>query len=313
MNRYLTLLLIALAITAAGLLPAHAAPDTVLSTKDGQSYTLEDFHIFYMKQLGARGLITFLEQMVVYEEAKKQGLAPTKEETAEFIKNDMTPEIYKGFQQIYSQKALNKFVEYTIMNRKYRKYLEQKFIKEKGINITDDDARKYYVKNIDKFQLPDRVQLSIISVEDEKTAQEVMARLEKGEDFNQLAAIYNADEELRANSGYVGVIGKGMGLPEPLEKVAFSLEPGNHSGIIRGTLFHVIFVHNRFPAKNYEFADVKEDIKKFLEEQEVDRYISEHLNKLYQEQLPKFEIKAELFKAGEDKVPKGGAGPVPSE
>lgn len=304
-----TTVILAIVISAAS--PVRAAANSVLASKSDQVYTLEDFDIFYMKQLGARGLVTFLEQMVVYEEARKLGLTPTKEEIDSFIKNDMSPDIYSGFQQLYSQSALDRFVEYTIMNRKYREHLEQKFIKEKNIRITDDDARKYYVKNIDRFQLPERAQLSIISVEDEKTAKEVLGRLDKGEDFNQLAAIYNTDEELRTNSGYVGVIGKGMGLPEPIEKMAFAVEPGKHSDIIRGTLFHIIFVHNRFPAKNYEFADVKEDIKQFLREQEVEHYITEHINKLYQEQLPKFEIKAELFKAGEAEVSKGAGEPVP--
>jgi len=282
---------------------AYGQSSPTLATIDGYQVSLEDFNIFYMKQLGAEGLLTFLEQIVVYREAKNLGLQPTPQEREQFIKENMTQEIYDGFKELYSQAALDKFIEYNIMNRKYRAYLEDKFIKEKNIKVTDEDAQKFYLKNISKFQLPERVQISIISVETEDKAKEVLARLNKGEDFNQLASIYNVDEDLRARGGYVGIIPKGGGLPEPIENVAFSLAPGTYSQIIRGSLFHIIMVHKKLPAENHTLDEVREDIKRFLVEQQADQYINEHLQELYKRELPRFVITAKLFKVGEEETP----------
>ncbi len=279
---------------------AKAQSSQPLASIDGETVTLEDFNVFFLKQLGAQGLVTFLEQVVVYREARKLGFTPTEQERKEFIEKEMTQEVYNGFKELYSQEALDRFVDYNIMNRKFRKYLEEKFIKEKNIKITDDQVGKYYTRNIDKFQLPERVQLSIISVESEGKAKEVLARLEKGEDFNELASIYNEDEELRARGGYVGIIPKGGNLPEPLEQVAFSLDVGKYSQIIRGSLFHIIFVHERLPEEMNTLAQVKEKIRQYLLETSVNEYIAEYLNELYKKELPRFDIKAKLFKVGED-------------
>jgi len=280
--------------------PVAAAGNTVLATHDGNNYSLEDFSIFFLRQLGASGLVTFLEQAVVYEEAKKLGLTPTAEEKAKFISENMSQEIYDGFAELYSAAALDKFVEYTVINDKFRKHLEAKFIAEKNISISDDDAHKFYNQNIGMFQPEERVWMSIISVDTLETANEVLAKLDSGEDFNDLASIYNVDSELRSRAGYVGMMERGQGLPPPIEDAAFALEPGQHSQVIKGTLFHVLYVHDRKPAEKFPFEDVKEDIKLLLKNQHVQRYVDAYLEDLYKRELPRFEIKAKLFKVGED-------------
>ncbi|MCD6283097.1 peptidyl-prolyl cis-trans isomerase [bacterium] len=280
--------------------PVAAAGNTVLATHDGNNYSLEDFSIFFLRQLGASGLVTFLEQAVVYEEAKKLGLTPTAEEKAKFISENMSQEIYDGFAELYSAAALDKFVEYTVINDKFRKHLEAKFIAEKNISISDDDAHKFYNQNIGMFQPEERVWMSIISVDTLETANEVLAKLDSGEDFNDLASIYNVDSELRSRAGYVGMMERGQGLPPPIEDAAFALEPGQHSQVIKGTLFHVLYVHDKKPAEKFPFEDVKEDIKLLLKNQHVQRYVDAYLEDLYKRELPRFEIKAKLFKVGED-------------
>ncbi len=301
MNHTLKNIIIAALLLAALLaVPAFGASSTVLATHNGNNYSLEDFNIFFMRQLGAGGLVTFLEQAVVYEEAKKLGLTPTADERAKFISENMTQEIYDGFAELYSPAALDKFVEYTIMTEKFRDHLEAKFIKEKNIKISEDDAHKFYLQNIGMFEPEERVWMSIISVDTLETANEVLAKLDAGEDFNELASIYNVDSELRARAGYVGMMERGQGLPPPIEEAAFALKPGEHSQVIKGTLFHVLYVHNKKPAEKFPFGDVKKDIKVMLRNQEVQRYVDEYLNDLYARELQRFEIKAKLFKVGEE-------------
>ena len=280
--------------------PAAAAGNTVLASHDGNNYSLEDFSIFFLRQLGASGLVTFLEQSVVYEEAKKLGLVPTAAEKTAFISENMSQEIYDGFAELYSPAALNKFIEYTIMNDKFREHLEAKFIAEKNISVSDDDANRFYLQNIGMFEPDERVWMSIISVDKLASANEVIAKIESGEDFNDLASIYNVDSELRGRAGYVGMMERGQGLPPPIEEAAFALDIGQHSQVIKGTLFHVLYIHNKKPKESFPFDDVKEEIKLLLRNQEVQRYVDDYLEALYTRELPRFEIKAKLFKVGED-------------
>jgi len=280
--------------------PAAAAGNTVLASHDGNNYSLEDFSIFFLRQLGASGLVTFLEQSVVYEEAKKLGLVPTAAEKTAFISENMSQEIYDGFAELYSPAALNKFIEYTIMNDKFREHLEVKFIAEKNISVSDDDANRFYLQNIGMFEPDERVWMSIISVDTLASANEVIAKIESGEDFNDLASIYNVDSELRGRAGYVGMMERGQGLPPPIEEAAFALDIGQHSQVIKGTLFHVLYIHNKKPKESFPFDDVKEEIKLLLRNQEVQRYVDDYLEALYTRELPRFEIKAKLFKVGED-------------
>ncbi len=279
--------------------PAGAAPDTVLASHNGNNYSLEDFNIFFLKQVGAKGLVAFLEQAIVYEEAKKEKLIPTAEEKQKFIDETMSPTIYKGFQELYTPEALNRFIEYTIMNEKYRKFLEDKFIKEKNIKVTDDDANRFYVKNIGLFQPNERVWMSIISVDSLETANEIIKKIDGGEDFNELAGVYNVDTELRDRAGYVGMMEKGKGLPQPIEDAAFALQKNQHSQVIKGTLFHIVFVHDKKAKENHPFAEVSADIKEMLKDDIVQQYIDEYLNELYAKELQKFDIKAQLFKPEE--------------
>lgn len=296
-----TILVLIAAALLAGLFiaPAGAAPDTVLATHNGNNYTLEDFNIFFLKQVGAKGLVAFLEQAIVYEEAKKANLIPTPAEKQKFIDETMSPTIYKGFQELYEKNALDRFIEYTIMNEKYRKFLEDKFIKEKNIKVTDDDANRFYVKNIGLFQPNDRVWMSIISVDSLETANEIIKKLGGGADFNELAGEYNVDADLKARAGYVGVMEKGKGLPQPIEDAAFALEKNKYSQVIKGTLFHIVFVHDKKPKENHPFTEVSADIKEMLKDDIVQKYIDEYLSELYARELEKFDIKAQLFKPEE--------------
>jgi len=299
-HRLIILAFAAACFAALGSAPVSASNETILATHDGASYTLEDFNIFFMQQLGARGLVSFLEQAIVYEEAKKLKLTPTAEEKQKFIEEEMSREIYAGFAELYSQPALDRFVEYMIMNRKYRQHLEQVFLQQNKVQVTDEDAHRYYNQNIGLFHPGERAWISVISVETLETANEVLTKLNAGENFNELAGVYNVDPELRARLGYVGMMERGKELPQPIEDAAFSLQPGQYSQVIKGTLFHIIYVHNRKPEEKHDFAEVKEDIKQLIKEDIVQKYIDEYLNDLYSRELQKFEIKANLFRAGEE-------------
>lgn len=169
--------------------------------------------------------------------------------------------------------------------------------------VSDKDAQKYYNNNKDKFNFPDRILVSHILIDtsaenirrkiidadkdaklsnaqiDEKVKQEVQkqkdllnkalkeARLNP-KNFAQVAAKYSQDEASAKNGGNLGFVARGQLVPE-FEKVAFDeLKPGVVSDPVK-TQFgeHIILVTDKAKGGIQPYSKIKEDLKKFLDQQ----------------------------------------------
>jgi parvulin-like peptidyl-prolyl isomerase len=76
-------------------------------------------------------------------------------------------------------------------------------------------------------------------------AEEVLARLQAGEDFSYLAREYSEDISSRESGGDVGFFPRGV-MPPEVEEVAFSLEVGETSEIVETQFgFHIVQVLER--------------------------------------------------------------------
>ncbi len=81
-----------------------------------------------------------------------------------------------------------------------------------------------------------------------RKSKEIMEFLEKGANFEQLA-INESEAPSAEDGGDMGWVGKGV-LPERLEEVVFTLEPGQHSEIVEDRagedlVFRILYVEKR--------------------------------------------------------------------
>jgi len=95
-------------------------------------------------------------------------------------------------------------------------------------------------------------------------AKEIKKRLEKGEDFEELAEKYSQDKESAAKGGDLGYLYRGM-LPEELEKDAFSMRVGKISGPIKSKFgYHIIKLQEKRARRKLKYNLVKDDISQLL-------------------------------------------------
>ena len=128
----------------------------------------------------------------------------------------------------------------------------------------------------------------------------VIDSLNKGRSFGDLAAEVNMDATMRANRGEIGLYREGDGLPGPLEDAAFALAEGKYSPVIKGQNYHIMFCHKRYDEISTSFNDVKEQLMLDLVEAQIDPHYVDAINALMEREMPRFDLKADLFKAEEE-------------
>lgn len=238
---------------------------TVLAEVNGKTITTEDFrqeigHLPpYLKPMvqSAEGKKELLDSMIVREiilaQAKKDGVDKSKEvaDRLEDLRKRLIVETY------------------------LKKKVEQE------AKVSDEEMKKFYEENKDKFKSGEQVRASHILVKTEQEARDVLAQLKKGAAFEELAKKYSQDNTA-AKGGDLGWFSKGAMVQE-FDKAAFGLKEGELSGIVKTQFgFHIIKVTGKRPAGVRSFDEVKDQIKANLlpaKQQEIFQKMREDLKK----------------------------------
>ena len=102
-------------------------------------------------------------------------------------------------------------------------------------------------------QKAEQVHARHILVDSAATAQALLAQLQAGADFAQLAKQSSLDTVTKANGGDLGWFAHGTLPAKELEDAAFSLQPGQISNVIQSAFgYHILQVLERDPARQLE-------------------------------------------------------------
>jgi parvulin-like peptidyl-prolyl isomerase len=99
-------------------------------------------------------------------------------------------------------------------------------------------------------KVAEHVRARHILVDTPEEAERLHDQLEKGADFATLARTYSQDPNTREAEGDLGWFPRGILTVPEVEEVAFSLNPGEYSGVVPSLLgYHIVQVVERDPAR----------------------------------------------------------------
>jgi peptidyl-prolyl cis-trans isomerase C len=198
-------------------------------------------------------LDTMIIRELILQQAAKDGL-------------DKGPEIEEKLQDLKKRLIVESFLKKKV---------------EAESKVSDEDLKKFYEQNKDKFKSGEQMKASHILVKTEKEAKDILAQLKSGANFEALAKKSSIDSSA-AKGGDLGWFGKGSMVPV-FEKAALALKEGQISGIVKSDFgFHIIKLTGKRAAGIRPFEEVKEQIKGAImptKQQEVFQKIKDELKK----------------------------------
>ncbi len=254
----------------------------VLVTMEGDKITLNEFNQaldkipMNMKMLVATesGKRQYLDSLItkrlLLQEAKKEKIDSSKE----------------------FQEKLDEIKDQLLMESLLKKKLTME------AKISDEDLKKYYDAHKEEFKKDVEISTRHILVKTEDEAKQILARLQKGEDFVDLAKKYSIDPNAKMSGGEIGFHPKGTLLPE-YEAAAFKLKkPGQISGVVKTQFgYHIIKLEGAKPPSYVPFEEVKDFIKQKLAQEKQKELFEKYVEGL--KKSAKITIDEQLLKAEE--------------
>ncbi len=268
---------------------SNSGDSRTVATVDGEKITEGELNNLLQSQYGASALDSLITNKIVELEAKKLDITVSDKEIEEEYKT--YTESYGGEEALLETMANYNMTKEDI-EKDIETYLLTLKVMEDYIDVTDEDVKAYYEENKESFDTEAQVEASHILVEDEATANEVIEKLNAGEDFAELAKEYSTDTASAENGGELGYFSSGQ-MVEEFEKAAFAMNVGEVSKTPVKTEhgYHIIKVTDKKDAEESTYETAKEEARKQL----VDERVNEEYLTWVNEKMEEYDIKTTLF------------------
>ena len=274
--------------------------------KDGNSFV----HLM----LKDRVINELIVKKLIDQELNKRKIKVSKE--------DMDKELKNIIDKVGSKEKFNKLLKDNgVSTAQFKKDLNDEVKIKKLVDslaivaVSDNDAKKFYDDNKDKFVNPEKVRAShiLVSANPEEIKAEILAS-DKNKDMSEGEVAANVDKEMalrkekaqkllaevkknqnefakiaKENSDDTGSAKQGGDLGffeksvmvEPFSNAAFSMKPNSLSDVVQTPYgYHIILVTDRQAAGVESFEKVKPEIKEFLTNQEKIKNLQQFVDTL---------------------------------
>jgi len=217
-----------------------------------------------VKALEREILDGMIADQILLAKAKDDSVLVKQKEIDEVMQEQLTRiREQVGSEEEYQRQLEASGVTERDLKKRFRREIRNYLMKQKmlgslvhGIVVSNREVEAFYETYKDSLPAhPERVHISHILIrpkvgsEDQDTlldkANKILAEAQAGVDFAQLARTHSQDPGSAERGGDLGYFGRGTMLPE-FERIAFALQPGTISDIVRTRLgYHIIRVEDR--------------------------------------------------------------------
>ncbi|MCL5773305.1 MAG: peptidylprolyl isomerase [Firmicutes bacterium] len=236
---FLCLLLIVLLPIAAGCGKKGEGKVTdknIVAVVNGEEISRKDLDKTLELFFGKKVLDTLVDMKLLEQAAKKANVSVTDAEIKEKI-DELKPQ-FAQYAFLGQPVPSDEQIKFSI----YPQLLMSKLLMK---DIPEQKFKDYFDKNKDKLI---KIKISRIAAKDEKSAEDILKKLEGGADFAETAKKESIDIFTKDNGGEMGYVQKKMlkGKLDPVVQAAFETPVGKLSGIIKdGKQFYIIKVGDK--------------------------------------------------------------------
>lgn len=276
------LLVLALVILGAAAVIVSMQIDPTVAVVNGEKIKRGELYSMMYMQGGSEALDSLVDTQLILQEGKKRGVKVSDKEIDEEIES-IIEEYYGGDKEQFESFCEMQNISLDFLRNSMLRDLTLEKIIEDDLKISDKEAQEYFKENRDLFDIPEEVKARHILVETKKEAQDVIARLEKGEDFAELAGELSLDPGSKEQGGDLGFFPRKV-MAEEFEKVAFSQKKGETSAPVKTSHgYHVIETLEHKKARKVTFDEVADDVKEKMKADRMPQLIQELMERLKSE------------------------------
>jgi len=261
----------------------------------------------YAKQLREQFLEQMIRRHLLDQKVKEANIVITDEEVVSTIEEIATSQKEPLSLEEFKKKMAEYGQSFDEVKEEVREGLARnKFMQAHWagkIDVTEEDARKYYDENSKQFETPEQVRASHILIkpllsdpnidpnvdpnEDEararakakENAEDLLKQIKDGADFVELAKTHSTCPSA-PKGGDLGFFPRGQTTPA-FEDVAFELEIGQISEIVETEYgYHIIKVTDHKEASTTTFDQAKDDIIRQLTQKKQSELAEEYIESL---------------------------------
>lgn len=276
------LLVLALVILGASAVIIFTQYNPAVAVVNGEKIKRNDLYEAMYMQGGKDILDYIITGRLIIQEGKKSGISISEEEIDAEMQM-IIDQHFMGSEDQFTSYMESQGIQMDFIRNETRINLLAEKIATADLEIEDKEAREYFAENQKLFDIPEEVRARHILVETEDEALEIISRLEKGEDFAELAKENSQDPGSKDQGGDLGFFTRGKMVKE-FEEVAFDLEDGERSTPVKTfNGYHVIERLEHKEGREVTYEEVADEVKEQLMDGKIKGLVQELIVRLKEE------------------------------
>lgn len=278
------LLVLALVIIGAVALIIFTQYDPAVALVNGEKIKRSDLYELMYRQGGKDLLDSLIVERLILQEGKKGGISVSEEDIDAEIE-DIVEQHFMGSEEQFTSYLGDQGITVDTIRHELMVNLVARELVLADLEISEKEAREYFEENQEYFNIPEEVRARHILVDTEEEALEMIAQLEAGEDFAELARESSQDPASKEEGGDLGFFSRGKMVRE-FEDAVFELEDGERSGPVKSYHgYHVIERLEHKDGREVKYDEVADEVGETMREEKIPYLIHELILRLKDEAL----------------------------